>query len=339
MLKLASLKTLWTGGDVFAQLRKVHLKCLSSSSNQKCSQLEDRLKSFMEKEVLPAEKEVMDHMFSADRWTVAPIIEKLKDKARDQGLWNMWIPLEIDHKAQLGHGLTNEQYARLAEIMGAVPFASECFNCSAPDTGNMEVLIKYGNEEQKEEWLKPLLEGAHAPPLYPGAAHAHPAPCRADPLRLCHDGAGRRKLRRHQHPGHHGARRGQRRLRARRAQVVHQRRHGPPLPHVHLHGPVPPPSRSRSAPPPSLRRLHPRIRQSPAPPGAVGRGALDAGAADRARMRARAQDEHGPGDAGAPAAVHDHRAAAAPGALWGGGGVGGDVLDSGDVRRAATADA
>uniref|UniRef100_A0A7S0MM27 Acyl-CoA dehydrogenase n=1 Tax=Cryptomonas curvata TaxID=233186 RepID=A0A7S0MM27_9CRYP len=98
-------------------------------------------------------------MFSAERWSVSPVIEKLKIKAKEAGLWNMWIPLEIDHKAQLGHGLTNEQYARLAEIMGAIPFASECFNCSAPDTGNMEVLIKYGNESQKEEWLRPLLEG------------------------------------------------------------------------------------------------------------------------------------------------------------------------------------
>ena len=130
-----------------------------STSNDKWTQLEARLKAFMQKEVMPAEKEVMDHMFSTDRWTVCSVIETLKTKAKEQGLWNMWIPLEIDHKAQLGHGLTNEQYARLAEIMGAVPFASECFNCSAPDTGNMEVLIKYGNEAQKEEWLKPLLEG------------------------------------------------------------------------------------------------------------------------------------------------------------------------------------
>jgi alkylation response protein AidB-like acyl-CoA dehydrogenase len=132
-----------------------------STSGDKVSQLEARLKSFMEREVLPAEKEVMDHMFSSDRWTVSTVIEKLKVKAQEQNLWNLWIPLEIDHKAQLGHGLTNEQYARLAEIMGAVPFASECFNCSAPDTGNMEVLIKYGNDAQKERWLKPLLDGGH----------------------------------------------------------------------------------------------------------------------------------------------------------------------------------
>ncbi|WP_105103780.1 acyl-CoA dehydrogenase family protein [Microbulbifer pacificus] len=119
----------------------------------KVQDLLQRLKQFMAEEVIPVEALYMEQL-EQDRWGEPPIMEALKRKARDAGLWNLFIP-----GAEHGAGLTNLEYAPLAEEMGRVLFSSEIFNCSAPDTGNMEVLAQYGSEAQKERWLTPLLAG------------------------------------------------------------------------------------------------------------------------------------------------------------------------------------
>jgi acyl-CoA dehydrogenase len=125
------------------------------SPTPRAEDLKKRLAAFMEEHVLPAEPvyhEQVDR--SGDRWQAPPIMEELKQKARAQGLWNLWVPKHHDKNA-----LSNLEYATLCEIMGRSPIGAEPFNCSAPDTGNMEVLIRYGTEEQKKQWLTPLLEG------------------------------------------------------------------------------------------------------------------------------------------------------------------------------------
>ena len=112
----------------------------------------------MAEHVYPAEPafwaEIQANTAAGKRWTPLQVIEQLKPKARAAGLWNLFLP-----ESELGAGLTNQEYAPLAEIMGAVPWASEVFNCSAPDTGNMEVLVRYGTAEHKKRWLEPLLAG------------------------------------------------------------------------------------------------------------------------------------------------------------------------------------
>ncbi len=117
-----------------------------------------RVGDFMERHVYPAEHTYHEQMSAArekgNPWIVVPIVEELKAKAKAQSLWNMFLP-ESKH----GAGLTNLEYAPLSEMMGRVGFASEVFNCSAPDTGNMEVLDRYGSPAQKEQWLTPLLAG------------------------------------------------------------------------------------------------------------------------------------------------------------------------------------
>ncbi|MBK8015366.1 MAG: acyl-CoA dehydrogenase family protein [Betaproteobacteria bacterium] len=120
----------------------------------KVRQLMERVSAFMEAHVYPNEARFEAEVAEGDRWAPTRLIEELKAKARAQGLWNLFLP-ESSH----GAGLTNLEYAPLAEIMGRVQWASEVFNCSAPDTGNMEVLSRYGNEAQKDRWLKPLLAG------------------------------------------------------------------------------------------------------------------------------------------------------------------------------------
>ena len=113
-----------------------------------------RLTSFMERYVYPNERTFYEQVAEGDRWQIPPLMEQLKEKARAAGLWNLFLP-----DSDRGAGLSNYEYAPLCEIMGRVIFAPEIFNCSAPDTGNMEVLERYGSTEQKEQWLEPLLDG------------------------------------------------------------------------------------------------------------------------------------------------------------------------------------
>ena len=124
----------------------------------KVRELQARVDGFMQEHVFPNERrfadEVEENTRRGARWTPTRIVEDLKARARAQGLWNLFLPA-----SRHGAGLTNVEYAPLAELMGRVPWASEVFNCSAPDTGNMETLERYGTPEQKERWLKPLLAG------------------------------------------------------------------------------------------------------------------------------------------------------------------------------------
>ncbi len=120
----------------------------------KVKALQARLDAFMDEHIYPNEKRHVEEAESLGPWKVLPVIDELKPKAKALGLWNLFLP-ESEH----GAGLTNLEYAPLCEIMGRSFLAPEVFNCSAPDTGNMEVLARYGNAEHKERWLKPLLDG------------------------------------------------------------------------------------------------------------------------------------------------------------------------------------
>jgi len=122
-------------------------------STDKVKDLERRLRAFMDEHIYPNEQRFHDEV-ERSRWTPTKVIEELKPKARAAGLWNLFLP-----DSEYGAGLTNLEYAPLCEIMGRSHMAPEVFNCSAPDTGNMEVLARYGTPEQKERWLKPLLAG------------------------------------------------------------------------------------------------------------------------------------------------------------------------------------
>jgi acyl-CoA dehydrogenase len=122
--------------------------------SQKVKDLQARLNAFMDQHVYPNEKKFLEQVAEGDRWQPTAIIEELKLKAKEAGLWNLFLP-----ESSRGAGLTNLEYAPLCEIMGRVLWAPEVFNCSAPDTGNMEVLERYGTEEQKKQWLEPLLKG------------------------------------------------------------------------------------------------------------------------------------------------------------------------------------
>ncbi len=122
--------------------------------SDKVTELQGRVTRFMDTHVYPIEGEYAEHVEQAGGWSTPPIMDELKAKAREAGLWNLFLPDE-EH----GAGLNNLEYAPLAEIMGRIAWASEVFNCSAPDTGNMEVLARYGTQEQKDQWLTPMLNG------------------------------------------------------------------------------------------------------------------------------------------------------------------------------------
>ena len=215
--------------------------------SDKVTGLQDKLGDFMDRHVYPNEAQHAREIETGDRWQPTALMEDLKKKARLEGLWNLFLP----HSPR-GAGLSNLEYAPLCEIMGRAPMASEVFNCSAPDTGNMETLELYGNEAQKEQWLKPLLAGE---------------------IRslLRHDRARRRLVRRHQHREHHPARR--RSLRDQRPQMVDDRRARSALQDRDLHG------QDRSAEP---RPSSPAIDD----PGADGRTRRE-GAADTLGVRLR----------------------------------------------------
>ena len=131
---------------------------MNLEQSERVKELILQVSKFMDEHIWPAEEVYASQMDAfreeGNPWRVPPILEELKSKAKAQGLWNFFLP-----ESQNGFGLTNLEYAPLAEILGKVGFASEVFNCSAPDSGNMEVLDKYGSKEQQDQWLLPLLDG------------------------------------------------------------------------------------------------------------------------------------------------------------------------------------
>ena len=141
----------------------------------KVQELQKRVTAFMEQHVYPSEAvfhaEVEENRRKGNAWIPTRVVEDLKKKARAAGLWNLWLP-----ESEFGAGLTNLEYAPLCEIMGRSHIGPESFNCSAPDTGNMEVLVRYGNEAQKKQWLAPLLEGE----IRSGFAMTEPAVASSD---------------------------------------------------------------------------------------------------------------------------------------------------------------
>ena len=127
---------------------------MNFENSQKVKDLQEKITDFMNAYVYEAEDIYKKQVEEGGRWCIPQIMEDLKSKARSEGLWNLFLP-----DSDLGAGLTNTEYAPLCEIMGRSPIGAEVFNCSAPDTGNMEVLVRYGTEDQKKEWLSPLLNG------------------------------------------------------------------------------------------------------------------------------------------------------------------------------------
>src|SRR5918992_2206026 len=123
--------------------------------SEKTREFRERVEAFMDELVYPNEAKYHEQLeASGSRWSVPQVMEELKAEAKARGLWNLFLP-----DSDLGAGLTNLEYAPLCEVMGRSPVAPEIFNCNAPDTGNAEVLVQYGSEEQQERWLAPLLRG------------------------------------------------------------------------------------------------------------------------------------------------------------------------------------
>jgi len=127
---------------------------MNFENSQKVKNLQEKITDFMNAYVYEAEDIYKKQVEEGGRWCIPQIMEDLKSKARSEGLWNLFLP-----DSDLGAGLTNTEYAPLCEIMGRSPIGAEVFNCSAPDTGNMEVLVRYGTDDHKKEWLSPLLNG------------------------------------------------------------------------------------------------------------------------------------------------------------------------------------
>ena len=138
--------------------------------------LHSRVKQFMDEHVYPNETRYWAQIAEGDRWAPVPIVEELKAMAKSQGLWNLFLP-ESDY----GAGLTNLEYAHICELTGRAMMAPEVFNCNAPDTGNMEVLVRYGSDEQKQRWLQPLLDGD----IRSAFAMTEPAVASSDATNIC----------------------------------------------------------------------------------------------------------------------------------------------------------
>ena len=138
--------------------------------------LHDRVQAFLTTHILPNEGRYLTQIAEGNRWQPVAIQEELKTLAKEQGLWNLFLP-----DSDLGAGLTNLEYAPLCELMGRSPMAAEVFNCSAPDTGNMEVLVRYGSPAQKEQWLNPLLNGD----IRSAFAMTEPAVASSDATNVC----------------------------------------------------------------------------------------------------------------------------------------------------------
>jgi acyl-CoA dehydrogenase len=130
------------------------MRAMIFEPSQKALDLQRRVQAFMDERIYPNEATFRRQIASGDRWQPTEIVEELKTRARAEGLWNLFLP-----GSDAGAGLSNVEYAPLCEIMGRSPMAPEVFNCSAPDTGNMEVLVRYGTPAQKTTWLEPLLAG------------------------------------------------------------------------------------------------------------------------------------------------------------------------------------
>ena len=149
------------------------------SYSPKTQALRERVMAFMDEHVFPNEQryhqEQAANTAAGTRWKPLPLIEELKVKARAAGLWNLFLP-----ESERGSGLSNQEYAPLAELMGRVLWSSEVFNCSAPDTGNMEVLERYGTAEHKKQWLEPLLAGE----IRSGFAMTEPAVAASDGAKI-----------------------------------------------------------------------------------------------------------------------------------------------------------